>query len=1040
MKKQLLGLIVLVVFFSVIIPNAFAASHQIYNYGSYGLNINIDSGYYASYANIGSVAYTTVGCTWYAGARVSELTNQWTSYWDGPSWWSTKYKEFSGFFQSSTLNTAYKSIACWNNHVGIVEGFTTGGKIIFSEGGVSHLSYVTSNHGYCMITTFADEATMKRESTSTFLGYIVFPVAAINGQDPGDMYKIDFVRDTEHWSIGETNAVVGAIGSGTMIRSVSKVWGEIYNAAGTKVAQSTPETPRVNSTDGKIHMWFNVNDEMGYTLQRGTYYSCRLVMQYPDGSEQYTWDSFTTGGIVYVSSIEMDRSLELYPGDSSGINAIALPTNANNRSITFTSSDTSVATVDNSGIVTAVSVGTCLVRATAVDGSGVMNQCEVRVSERPWKISRVDINAGNRTVGSQDSFTVITENVTGEYGYEVSIVLNETDLIGYEFFSTPEFVYTYPERGTYSFAFTVRSNDGEKSATKITEEIQVRQQVTEINPDQTELTVKVEQTAQLNVTVLPENADNQQIIWNSSDPDVAIVDNNGQVLGVGTGNCVITASAADGNGAETAVNVTVQPGEFTIYSIETDATAETSDVGKTVNFTIAYTKNGAQNVDVRMRVLKDGTVIDGSGWQRNATRFSYTFQSHGEHTFQFDMQDVAGIQTTTATADTVIQVRPRPESIQLTVDMPWTLNVYQYYLLPEVLVLPQEACQDVVWELVEGTDSAEYIEGGAIYTKKETSSCMMTCRSALDPNVFVNLQIEIVPQRDIMTWDGFSLESNLDTTVGSTVTYIGVINGSNMDDCSYRLVLTDAEGQEPALAETGWLDKGDESGLTYTFESMGTYLIQMYVRTQGENEWLVSSNIEVYAPEMFYQTDELLLSTGHGLNSIYLGDCIFRGDFFGMAQEKGITWTISDSSVATIDRNGYIRARKTGSAIVTAHYYDATCTLKVRVVNSMNVLVIPDGTKTIEAEAFSGDSKIQMIYLPDTVMSIGNSAFAGMSGLRYIIFDSDNVTAYIAENAFPNSSSIQAYWAENDQYDHWKEYIEQHSPAWSAMTTGTWTK
>jgi hypothetical protein len=56
------------------------------------------------------------------------------------------------------------------------------------------------------------------------------------------------------------------------------------------------------------------------------------------------------------------------------------------------------------------------------------------------------------------------------------------------------------------------------------------------------ITLKYKGTAKLNATVAPSNADNQTVIWSSSDPSVATVDANGNVKSVGCGTTIITAS------------------------------------------------------------------------------------------------------------------------------------------------------------------------------------------------------------------------------------------------------------------------------------------------------------------------------------------------------------------------------------------------------------------------------------------------------------------------------------------------------------------
>ena len=63
---------------------------------------------------------------------------------------------------------------------------------------------------------------------------------------------------------------------------------------------------------------------------------------------------------------------------------------------------------------------------------------------------------------------------------------------------------------------------------------------------------------QLTARVSPSDATNPDILWSSSDPDVAVVNGSGRVSAVGTGTCVIFATAEDGSGVEASCVVKVK--------------------------------------------------------------------------------------------------------------------------------------------------------------------------------------------------------------------------------------------------------------------------------------------------------------------------------------------------------------------------------------------------------------------------------------------------------------------------------------------------
>ena len=142
--------------------------------------------------------------------------------------------------------------------------------------------------------------------------------------------------------------------------------------------------------------------------------------------------------------------------------------------------------------------------------------------------------------------------------------------------------------------------------------------------------MEVNKSYPLEVTIVPDNATDKTVIWNSSDLEVATVDETGQVIAVKPGTAIITATAA--NGLTVTCEVTVLPtlvesiiltpneiqglvGEsFTIEATVLPENASTSKIEwKSTNPTVA-TVNHAGYVEI----LKDGScriianAIDGS--------------------------------------------------------------------------------------------------------------------------------------------------------------------------------------------------------------------------------------------------------------------------------------------------------------------------------------------------------------------------------------------------------------------------------------------
>lgn len=115
-------------------------------------------------------------------------------------------------------------------------------------------------------------------------------------------------------------------------------------------------------------------------LSEGTvYYYCAFAVI--DDIDYYgEVKSFETLTLVHpVESIKLNRSsLSLTEGETATLTATVKPDNATNKSIEWSSSDTSIASVSEEGVVRAIAPGNAVITATTVDG-GLTATCKVSV-------------------------------------------------------------------------------------------------------------------------------------------------------------------------------------------------------------------------------------------------------------------------------------------------------------------------------------------------------------------------------------------------------------------------------------------------------------------------------------------------------------------------------------------------------------------------------------------------------------------------------------------------------------------------------------
>lgn len=116
---------------------------------------------------------------------------------------------------------------------------------------------------------------------------------------------------------------------------------------------------------------------------------CSVTVQIPDTQPEPTKPEPTKPEpkptepeVVKVSGITLNpyEGLGIVEGNSSKITATVVPSNATNTSVKWVSSSPDVATVDDSGNVTALKEGSTTITCTAVDGSGVSASCSVTVT------------------------------------------------------------------------------------------------------------------------------------------------------------------------------------------------------------------------------------------------------------------------------------------------------------------------------------------------------------------------------------------------------------------------------------------------------------------------------------------------------------------------------------------------------------------------------------------------------------------------------------------------------------------------------------
>ena len=176
---------------------------------------------------------------------------------------------------------------------------------------------------------------------------------------------------------------------------------------------------------------------------------------------------------IPVTGVSLNKaSTTLTVGDTETLTATVAPEDATNKAVTWSSNDSTVATVDESGKVTAVGAGTATIKATAADGSGKSDTCTVTVTAKTYSLS-VDpstLNFGSITEGEErPAAQTVTVKNTGNQAVTLNPPTAENFEIGAlsktELAPNASATFTIQPkdklpRGSYSEQITISGNDG----------------------------------------------------------------------------------------------------------------------------------------------------------------------------------------------------------------------------------------------------------------------------------------------------------------------------------------------------------------------------------------------------------------------------------------------------------------------------------------------------------------------------------------------------------------------------------------------------
>ena len=295
---------------------------------------------------------------------------------------------------------------------------------------------------------------------------------------------------------------------------------------------------------------FYVPDAAGHEVELAWRLLTDSSVRYPG----YFIDDISVTSVLPVASTGIEISsetLDMYVGDSEQLTAEVTPANTSYPDPVWSSADDTIATVDQTGLVTGVASGTVDIYATTVD-TGLYDTCTVTVSPRPIPVTAIELD--------QTLISLFAGSIPVQL--EATVIPADADNPAITWSSDREDTATVTDGlvtpvSAGTAIITVRSVEDPDIRASCTVHVTAAPvPVSGIQISLTTLNLTVgDSPVLITAAIEPEDASNSVIIWSSSDEEVATVVANSpaQITPVAPGTATITATTEDGGFTATCI-------------------------------------------------------------------------------------------------------------------------------------------------------------------------------------------------------------------------------------------------------------------------------------------------------------------------------------------------------------------------------------------------------------------------------------------------------------------------------------------------------
>ena len=666
----------------------------------------------------------------------------------------------------------------------------------------------------------------------------------------------------------------------------------------------TPDTDNTGTSD----------DEDGYYWQMGT---DRPLLYWYNGSEGIKVGNdngiITEPTVIEVNSITVKgEGNKTTITDNDGTLQMSVevePTDADKKEVTWSVNNESIATISDTGLLTAVNNGTVTVTATAKDGSGIKGQLDIEITGQVKLVNSITVKGeGNKTTITDNDGTLQMsveveptdadkKEVTWSVNNESIATISDTGLL------------TAVNNGTVTVTATAKDGSGIKGQLdiEITGQVKLVNSITVKGEGNKTTITDNDGTLQMSVEVEPTDADKKEVAWSVNDESIATISDAGLLTAVNNGTVIVTATAKDGSGIKGQLDIEVTGQVKLVNSItvkgEGNKTTITDNDG-TLQMSVEVEPTDADKKEVAWSVNDESiATISDAGL--------LTAVNNGTVIVTATAKDGSGIKgqldiEVTGQVKLVNSITVKGEGNKTTItDNDGTLQM-------SVEVEPTDADKkEVTWSV--NNESIATISDTGLLTAVNNGTVTVTATAKDGSGIKGQLDIEITGQLKLV----------------NSITVKGEANKTTITDNDGTLQMSvEVEPTDADKKEVAW-SVNDESIATITDTGLLTAVNNgtVTVTATAKDGSGIKGQLDIEITGQVKLVNSITVK-GEGYNTkiteddgtLQMSVTVKPTD----ADNKEVTWSVNDKNIATITDTGLLTAVNNGTVTVIATAKDGS--------------------------------------------------------------------------------------------------------------------